>query len=50
MTLIANVNRDPKKTRPFKISDFDPFAEKKATVINKENISILRTAFTGGKK
>lgn len=50
MALIANVNRDPKKTRPFKTSDFDPFAAKTphGITIDKETISILRNAFTGG--
>ena len=28
LTLIANVNRDPMKTRPFKPSDFDPYSAK----------------------
>ncbi|MBU0717311.1 MAG: hypothetical protein KJ749_03605 [Planctomycetes bacterium] len=28
LALIANVNRDPKKTRPFKPSDFDPYSPK----------------------
>ena len=26
MALVANTNRDPKKTRPFRPSDFDPYA------------------------
>jgi hypothetical protein len=26
LALIANVNRDPKKGRPFKPADFDPYA------------------------
>ena len=29
MALIANVNRDPKKARPFKISDFHPMMQGK---------------------
>ncbi|OHB56828.1 MAG: hypothetical protein A2Y07_06870 [Planctomycetes bacterium GWF2_50_10] len=50
MALIANVNRDPKKTRAFKPSDFDPYADKKQgrIVVNKENISVLRNLFIGG--
>lgn len=27
MALLANANRDPKKHRPFKPSDFDPFTQ-----------------------
>ncbi len=51
MALIANVNRDPKKTRAFTVSDFDPFAAKnvKGTVIDKDNIELLRNFFTGDK-
>lgn len=49
MALIANVNRDPKKGRPFKPADFNPYAEKKTRsdviVITKDNISLLRNAF-----
>jgi hypothetical protein len=26
--MLANVNRDPKKTKPLKPSDFDPWAER----------------------
>lgn len=51
LCLIANVNRDPKKTRAFKPSDFNPFETKRsqndAIPINKDNIHILRRAFTG---
>ncbi len=52
MALIANVNRDPKRTRPFRPSDFDPFAERKQTgiMIDKDNVSVLRNAFLGGSK
>lgn len=51
MALIANVNRDPKKTRPFRPSDFDPFADKTrhGIIIDKDNISVLRNAFSGVK-
>jgi hypothetical protein len=49
MALIANVNRDPKKTRPFKSSDFNPYVSKpsgaNAIVVTKENISHLKAAF-----
>ena len=51
MALIANVNRDPKRNRAFKPSDFDPYADKKQgrIVVDKENISILRNYFLGEK-
>jgi len=54
MALIANVNRDPKKTRAFKPSDFNPYVPKTSRpdviVVTKENISQLKHAFIGDKK
>lgn len=44
MALIANAHRDPKKTRAFKPSDFDPFA--RATERPTEGIGALRALFT----
>ena len=51
LALIANVNRDPKKTRPFKPGDFNPFAprQKSGVVLTSENIGILKQAFVDGK-
>jgi len=48
LALIANANRDPKKTRAFKPSDFDPYAKSRRSdriVINKDNIALLRKSF-----
>ena len=53
MALMANVNRDPKKTRAFKPSDFNPYVPKTSgadvIVVTKENISLLKHAFLGEK-
>jgi hypothetical protein len=48
LTLIANVNRDPKKTRPFKPSDFDPYSarDKHGEAIELKDMSLLRDAFS----
>ncbi|MEQ9616666.1 MAG: hypothetical protein RLN60_01385 [Phycisphaerales bacterium] len=46
MALIANANRDPKKTRAFKPSDFDPFAGRQSDTTN--DMTALRALFTGG--
>lgn len=52
--LIANTNLDPKKHRPFKPADFDPYAlaRDKARhappVATKEDLSMIREAFTRG--
>ena len=47
LALIANVNRDPKKTRPFKPSDFDPYSarDKRDEAIEVKDMAILRDAF-----
>jgi len=54
MALIANANRDPKKTRAFKPSDFNPTLSKTSRpdviVVTKENISLLKHAFLGDKQ
>ena len=53
MALIANCNRDPKKTKAFKPSDFNPYfigkTKKDAVVITKDNVGLMRKAFTGVK-
>ncbi len=43
MALIANTQRDPKKTRAFRPSDFDPFA--RARPMPKAGIRVLKTVF-----
>jgi len=50
--LIANANRDPRRSRPFKPSDFDPYTARRseAVVVDKENIGLLRQAFTQVKE
>jgi len=52
MALLANVNRDAKKGRAFRPSDFDPYTEKDgrrgAIVVDKENIGLLKQAFATG--
>jgi hypothetical protein len=50
MALIANANRDPKKGKPFKATDFNLYHDKrKAAIIadTKENIEFMRQMFTG---
>ncbi len=43
MALIANTQRDPKKTRPFRPGDFDPFAVSKP--VPKVGVGILKQVF-----
>jgi hypothetical protein len=50
--LIANANRDPKRSRPFKPSDFDPYARpdrRLRTVADKESLAVLREALEAQK-
>ena len=50
LALIANVNRDPKKTRPFKPSDFDPYSAKdrREDAIEVKDMDVLKSAFLRG--
>lgn len=43
MALVANTQRDPKRTRVFRPSDFDPFA--RAVQQFKADVGVLKTVF-----
>lgn len=43
MALIANTQRDRKKSRAFRPSDFDPFARQ--TPVIKADVSVLKQVF-----
>ena len=47
MALIAEVNRDPKKGRPFQAADFDPFAaaDRREEAIEIVELADLKQAF-----
>jgi len=47
LALLANCHRDPKKTRVFRPSDFDPFARRAAPV--EVGMEALRDFFTTGR-
>jgi len=55
MALIANANRDPRKSKTFKPDDFNPYArdrcanDQEVIEVTKQNIGLLRQAFTGRK-
>ena len=51
MALIANVNRDPKKTRPFKPEQFNPYAntDRRHMKADKQTLALLRQALEAGK-
>jgi len=48
LSLIANVNRDPRRTKVFKPSDFDPYANKKKKSFPVESLSGVRRFFEPG--
>lgn len=57
--LFANAHRDPKKQRPFKPDDFNPYVDRHHRArhadgasgdvieVNNDTVSLLRSAFTG---
>ena len=50
MAMIANVNRDPKKGRAFRPSDFDPYARTdRRRVADKNDMAMLRQALEARK-
>ena len=50
MALVANVNRDPKKGRALRPSDFDPYARSDCRrVAGKADLALLREALEGRK-
>ena len=49
MALIANANRDPKKHRAFRPTDFDPFSQAQVPK-QKVDVSILKDIFIDGKQ
>ena len=49
LALVANVHRDPKKTRPFKPADFNPLVKKSETVVPAD-VSVLKQVFVDRRK
>ena len=50
--LVANANRDPKRSRPFKPADFDPYArqdKRERVIVDDESLAMLKEALTGRK-
>ncbi len=47
MALVANIHRDPKRSRRLNPSDFDPFAKRQRPI--KVGVSVLKGVFIDGK-
>jgi len=45
MALLANLQRDPKKSRPLKPADFNPYARRKLESKLQADVSILKRVF-----
>jgi hypothetical protein len=45
MALMANLQRDPKKSRPLKPADFNPYAKRKSESRQQADVSILKKIF-----
>lgn len=45
LALVANVNRDPKKSRAFQPADFNPYARRDREVSPIQDMAALRQAF-----
>jgi hypothetical protein len=51
LALIANANRDPKRTRRFTPADFNPFNRRRQGIpITPDNIQMLKKLVRGGRK
>jgi len=52
LALVANVNRDPKKTRAYKPSDFDPYSTRRERdeAIEVQDLAVLKHAFTNKER
>jgi len=51
LAMIANANRDPKKTRPFVPNDFNPLIERKrkSEPVIQVGIEVLKDVFINGR-
>ena len=47
MSVLANIHRDPKRSRLMKPSDFDPFAKRQRPI--PVGVSVLKDVFIDGK-
>lgn len=45
LSLIANVNRDPKKQSAFEPGDFNPYEQKPKAVLEGKDLRILKDVF-----
>jgi hypothetical protein len=47
MAVLANIHRDPKRSRPLKPADFDPFVQPQR--VPKVPITVLKDVFINGQ-
>jgi hypothetical protein len=49
LALLANLHRDPKKSRAYKPGDFNPHVRRKPVTIQKVGISVLKQVFISNR-
>lgn len=50
LAMLANLHRDPKKTRTYKPDDFNPHVRKYSVTIQKVGIGLLKQVFIDSRK
>ncbi|MFM2093827.1 MAG: hypothetical protein RIS70_951 [Planctomycetota bacterium] len=50
LAMLANLHRDPKKTRTYKPDDFNPHVRKHSVTIQKVGIGLLKQVFIDSRK
>lgn len=49
LALLANLHRDPTKTRPYAPTDFDPHSQRPEPASPKVGIDVLKQVFVDGR-
>lgn len=50
LALIANLHRDPKRTRAYKPGDFNPHMRRKPATVQRVGISVLKQVFVENRQ
>ena len=50
LALLANVHRDPKKTRVYRAADFNPHLRKGEATISRVGVSVLKQVFVDNRQ
>jgi plasmid replication initiation protein len=50
LAMLANIHRDPKKTRAYKPADFNPHASSRKLSVAKVDIEVLKQVFVSNRQ